>query len=66
MIIRCQGRIIGELIDEDILEVKCRSERCGAKRGVVVLHRINVKTGDLVETKRFSDPTVPHPVLKEA
>jgi hypothetical protein len=56
MIIRCEGRIHGEITDEGVIEVKCRSERCGARAGVVVLHRFDQETGELIETKRFSDP----------
>jgi hypothetical protein len=42
----------GELIGEEI-EVKCRSARCGAKPGVVVLHRFNTATGEVAATNRY-------------
>lgn len=54
--LRCDNKILhGILRDDHILEVKCRSERCGARRGVVVLHQFNLKTGDLL-TKRYKTP----------
>lgn len=40
---------------EHLLEVKCRSSRCGAEPGVVVLHRFTVN-GHLRDTLRFRDP----------
>jgi len=46
------------VLDGEILEVKCRSGRCGAKRGVVVLHRFDIRTSKLVDTLRFRDPGV--------
>lgn len=42
----------------DVIEVKCRSKRCGAGGGNVVLHRFNINTGELVETQQYKDPTV--------
>lgn len=56
--LRCDFKFHGAL-DEDagILEVKCRSRRCGAVPGVVVvLHRFKMSTGDLIETVKFRDP----------
>jgi hypothetical protein len=44
------------VLDGGIVEVKCRNGQCGARRGVVVLHRFDGRTGQLVETLRFRDP----------
>lgn len=42
---------------QHLIEVKCRSARCGAEPGVVVLHRFTVN-GELHSTRRFKDPGV--------
>jgi hypothetical protein len=53
--LRCPNGIkFGELID-GLIEVKCRSNRCGAGAGVIVLHRFDPLTGELVDTKRFRE-----------
>lgn len=44
------------LVAEDTLEIKCSSRFCGAKPGVVVLHRYNTKTGELLATNKYKDP----------
>lgn len=53
--LRCPGKRQAVAVDDDTIEIKCDSRVCGAVRGVVVLHRFNVKTGALVETKRFQE-----------
>jgi hypothetical protein len=53
--LRCSGTTHAHL-DGEVLEVKCDSRICGAERGVVVLHRFSTATGQLLETKKFSDP----------
>lgn len=55
MDLRCPAKKHGELQD-DVLEIKCDSRFCGAGPGVVVIHRFDVNTGELVETRRFKDP----------
>lgn len=60
MEIRCENGIkFGEVIGEarGIIEVKCRSSRCGHETGVVVLHRFSLVTGELLTTKKFRDIT---------
>jgi len=42
------GILIGNCI-----EVKCRSESCGAGPGVVVLHRFHATTGEVLGTTRY-------------
>lgn len=55
MELRCEHKMHGILMDNGLLEVKCSSAFCGSKPGVVVLHRFDVKTGMLVETKKYKD-----------
>jgi hypothetical protein len=55
--IRCpEGILFGLLPADTVLEVKCRSRRCGAGPGVVVLHRFAIPGGALIETRRYRDP----------
>ena len=53
---RCPNTLHGVILDGVVLEVKCRHKRCGAVKGVVVLHRFDLLTGDLIETKMYRDP----------
>lgn len=39
----------------DLIEVKCRSDRCGYGQGMVVLHYFTLE-GVLVDTKHYKDP----------
>lgn len=54
--IRCDSKKFGELTEDGFLEVKCSSKFCGAGPAIVVLHRFDPLTGELIETKRFRDP----------
>jgi len=55
--LRCIGTMHGKLdIHDGKLEVKCGRRRCGAGRGVVVLHTFDLTNGELVGTKRYADP----------
>lgn len=54
--LRCDHALYGLLTDERWLEVKCKRRACGFKKGLVVLHTIDIKTGKVVSTKRFTDP----------
>lgn len=57
--LRCDnGILFGILDDEHIIEVKCRSRRCGAQSGVVVIHYFSAFTGHLLKTSRFKDPII--------
>lgn len=53
--LRCENKLHGYL-NEDFVEVKCKSRFCGAKAGTVVIHRFDRETGKLMETMRFKDP----------
>lgn len=57
MDLRCGSNKLHAVIDDDIVEVRCQSRWCGHKSGVVVIHRFNKNTGELVQTLRFSDPS---------
>ena len=58
--LRCDNGIkFGELFPEDeTLEVKCRSTRCGAGPGVIVIHSFDVRTGKMVGTETFREPAM--------
>lgn len=55
MELRCEHKKFGELTEDGYIEVKCSSRFCGPL-GVVVIHRFDPLTGELIETKRFRDP----------
>ena len=55
MDLRCPAKKHGEL-GEKFIEHKCNSRFCGAGTGVVVIHRFDIHTAELVETLRFKDP----------
>lgn len=55
--LRCPNRILFGVLDDRVIEVKCKSNRCGARNGVVILHRFDADSGDFLETKIFQDPT---------
>jgi hypothetical protein len=55
--LRCDNGILFGILEGSVLEVKCRSRRCGYETGVVVIHRFRLETGDLVgTTQRYKDP----------
>lgn len=59
MQLRCPGnKVHGEIIGEAFgtLEVFCDSRWCGKRPGNVVLHRIDLLTGEF-ETRLFKKPT---------
>lgn len=64
MEIRCDNGILFGVIEEEdrdgvvtrVLEVKCRSRRCGHEAGAVVLHRFDLETGNIQGTLKFKDP----------
>ena len=56
MDLRCDNGILFGRLSEGVLEVKCRSARCGHETGVVVLHQFDLETGELKGTKLYRDP----------
>ena len=53
--LRCESKKHGVLLGDDVIEIKCDSRFCGARSGVVVLHRFDKVTGELLETLRYRD-----------
>lgn len=58
MELRCDGKLHGIVLKDGLIEIKCRSNRCGARPGVTVLHSFDPLTGNLVETHKYQDPNV--------
>ena len=59
MELRCDWKKHAILIlEKGLVEVSCDSQLCGRRKGVVVLHRFSVSTGELVETKRYREPPI--------
>lgn len=56
MDLRCHNGIKFAVLENGLIEFKCRSSRCGAGPGIVVLHRFDAITGLLIKTLRFRDP----------
>jgi hypothetical protein len=54
--LRCEFIKHAELVSPGIIEFKCRSKKCGHGPGVVVLHKFNAMTGEMIGTDRFRDP----------
>lgn len=56
MDLRCVSGILHGKLMDGLLEVRCKSNRCGHRPGTIILHRFDVLSGQLVETKKFTDP----------
>lgn len=56
--LRCGKRLHGVLTDDGVLEVSCRSALCGHVDGAVVIHRFDVETGQLLDTRKYKDPAM--------
>ena len=55
--LRCDGTLYGIISDDHAtIEVKCKRRSCGAASGIIVLHTLSLETGQVVLTRRFSDP----------
>lgn len=55
--LRCEtGKLHGVMVSPGVIEFKCNSTHCGAGSGVVVLHRFDGLTGELISTDRFAEP----------
>lgn len=57
MELRCENRMHAVIDAKGNLEVKCRDRFCGAAPGFVVLHTFDLKTGTMLYTSLFKDPT---------
>lgn len=56
MDIRCDGNKLHAQIVDGFLEVRCRSQFCGYKSGVIIIHRFDLVSGKLVKTDPYSEP----------
>lgn len=57
--LRCDNKKHGIVVDTHYVEVKCGSSFCGAGRGIVVIHRFDIRTGQLTDTKKYREPRRP-------
>ena len=55
MDLRCDNGILFGVVEDGFLEVTCKSTRCGKEPGVVVLHKIDLASGEVVSTRKFRD-----------
>lgn len=53
--LRCDSKLHAILVRAGVVEVKCDSRFCGAERNVIVLHRFDAFTGELLSTKRYRE-----------
>jgi hypothetical protein len=53
--LRCGKRLHGVLTDDGYLEISCRSALCGHRDGVVVIHKFDAITGELINTMQYKD-----------
>jgi len=53
--LRCSSKKFGEVVDDHTIEIKCSSRFCGARPGVVVIHRFDI-LNRTTTTQRFKDP----------
>lgn len=57
MDLRCQQKKYAELnVLEGIIEIKCASRFCTGGNAVVVIHRWNAATGEVLKDLRFKNP----------
>ena len=56
--LRCAHDLYGRLTDNRWLEVKCKRRACGYHKGLVILHTIDITTGQVTSTHKYADPTV--------
>lgn len=54
--LRCgSGTLFAEVLEDSVVEVRCRNRRCGYEPGVLVLHQFDTHTGAVLGTKRYRD-----------
>lgn len=53
--LRCKSKKHGEILEGDLIEIKCNSRFCGSGNGVIVLHTFHARTGELVSTEKYRD-----------
>lgn len=52
------GRLHGVLVEEQFVDISCRSRKCGKAPGVVVIHRFDTRTGECIHTRRYQEATI--------
>lgn len=57
--LRCDTTLHGRLTDNRWLEVKCKRRACGYVKGTIILHTIDIQSGQVVSTKKFAEPRKP-------
>ena len=55
--VRCPSGILFGKLEDGVLEVKCRSNRCGHEAGKVILHQFSALDGHFLATKVYRDPS---------
>lgn len=53
--LRCPSKKHAEVISDHVVEIKCSSRFCGARKGRVILHRFDLATGEMT-TRTFAEP----------
>lgn len=56
--LRCPNNILHGRLDGRVIEVTCRSARCGKESGITVLHQFDVVTGEFLGTRKFRTPNI--------
>lgn len=51
--LRCANKFYGTVVAPDVIEVSCQSRFCGKRAGVLILHRFEISTGKLINTKEY-------------
>lgn len=51
--LRCANKLHAVVVAPGVLEFACRSRFCGWEAGRVILHRFEVDTGKLIDTKEY-------------
>lgn len=55
MELRCESKKHGEVIipGTGVLEISCDSRFCGKRAGVIVLHKFDISSGQLLDTHLY-------------
>jgi hypothetical protein len=54
--LRCEGNLYGIYDPEThTIETRCKRRKHGAIPGIIVLHKISLATGEVVDTKKYKD-----------
>lgn len=61
MELRCENGILFGHTDcvNNTIDVACKSARCGKRPGVVVIHTIDLASGEVLSTKLYQELTRP-------